>query len=421
MSARRSIALSVAALLGACTAETPMLDGAIVDAPHRHDHEHIDAPFVAPDVPPIDAPLDDGAVPSDWTWDLPPGFPTPLVPDDNPMSRAKVELGRHLFYDTRLSGNETMSCASCHEQALAFTDGRGRSTGSTGQMTPRSSMSLANVAYFSTLTWANPLLLDLEAQAVVPMFSREPVELGLSGMKDELLGRLGTEPRYAALFPRAFPEDTDPITVQNVVRALSAFQRTLISGRSPYDRAAHGGEPEALTDAARRGLLLFNSERLECFHCHTGFQFSDAVVWEGSTRSVRFHNTGLYNVGGAGAYPEGGTGLLEFSGRAEDMGRFRAPSLRNVAVTAPYMHDGSIATLDEVLDHYAAGGRTLESGPNAGVGSLNPYRSDFLVGFSLTPEERSDLIAFLESLTDEDFLRDPAHADPWSLPCTACE
>ncbi len=421
MSRWLALALSACTLSLGCTAETPSLDGAIRDAPHRHDHEHLDTPYVPPDVPPVDAPLEDGSIPSDWIWSLPPGFPIPVVPEGNPMSAAKVELGRHLFYDTRLSGNETMSCASCHEQALAFTDGRARSTGSTGAFTPRSSMSLANVAYFSTLTWANPLLLDLEAQAVVPMFSREPVELGLSGLKDDLLARLRAEPRYAALFPRAFPEATEPFTVQNVVRALATFQRTLISGRSPYDRAAYGGEPDALTEPARRGLLLFNSERLECFHCHTGFQFSDSVVWEGTTRSVRFHNTGLYNLGGTGAYPEGGTGLTEFTGLPEDMGRFRAPSLRNIAVTAPYMHDGSIATLDEVLDHYAAGGRTIASGPHAGVGSLSPYRSDFLVGFTLSPEERADVIAFLESLTDEGFLTDPRHADPWPTPCALCE
>jgi cytochrome c peroxidase len=139
----------------------------------------------------------------------------------------------------------------------------------------------------------------------------------------------------------------------------------------------------------------------------------DSVVWDGAVRTVRFHNTGLYNIGGTGAYPPGGTGVHEISGMAADMGRFRAPSLRNVAVTAPYMHDGSIATLEEVLDHYAAGGRTIASGPHAGVGSDNPYKSGFIVGFTITAEERADVIAFLESLTDEEFLVDPRHATPW--------
>ena len=128
---------------------------------------------------------------------------------------------------------------------------------------------------------------------------------------------------------------------------------------------------------------------------------------------VAYHNTGLYNLDGRGAYPRDNTGIAEITGQASDMGRFRAPSLRNIAVTAPYMHDGSIATLDAVLDHYAAGGRTIASGPHAGVGRNNPLKSSFLPGFTLSSAERSDLIAFLYSLTDEQFLRDKRYANPW--------
>lgn len=278
-------------------------------------------------------------------------------------------------------------------------------------------MTLANVAYPSTLTWANPLLLDLEAQALVPMFGREPVELGLSGLENELLARLRAETRYQDLFPIAFPDEADPFTVANVTRALGAFQRTIISGRSAYDRFVYGGEPDALSESARRGLALFNSERLECFHCHQGFNFADSVTYAGSgSREVRFHNTGLYNIGGSGAYPEGGQGVFEISGNPQDMGRFRAPTLRNIAVTAPYMHDGTITTLDEVIDHYAAGGRTISAGPYAGVGSANPYKSGLIVGFTISAEERHDLIAFLESLTDEELLSNPAYANPWPGP-----
>ncbi|HTR03102.1 MAG TPA: di-heme enzyme, partial [Thermoanaerobaculia bacterium] len=128
---------------------------------------------------------------------------------------------------------------------------------------------------------------------------------------------------------------------------------------------------------------------------------------------IAFHNTGLYNLDGKGAYPSDNTGLEEHTGRPEDMGRFKAPSLRNVAVTAPYMHDGSIPTLDAVLDHYAAGGRTIAGGPHAGVGRTNPLKSSFVSGFTLTPEERADLLAFLRSLTDDEFLKDPEFSDPW--------
>jgi cytochrome c peroxidase len=164
-----------------------------------------------------------------------------------------------------------------------------------------------------------------------------------------------------------------------------------------------------------RGEALFFSERLECHHCHNGLHFSDTVLHERNRIGERaFHNTGLYNIDGRGAYPANNTGIAEITGRPEDMGRFRAPSLRNVAVTAPYMHDGSIATLSEVIDHYAAGGRTIASGPNAGVGRDNPLKSSFLPGFEMSAQERADLIAFLQSLTDEQFLRDPRYADPWT-------
>lgn len=348
-----------------------------------------------------------------YDWPLAAGLPVPLVPADNPMSAAKVELGRHLFYDTRLSANQTQSCASCHRQELAFSDGEVVSTGSTGESTRRNSMSLANVAYATTLTWANPTLLTLEQQALSPLFGTEPVELGMRGMDDVLLARLRAEPRYQELFPAAFPADDDPFTLANVTRALASFERRLLSGSSPYDRYL-AGERDAISESARRGAALFASEKLECFHCHAGFNFQDSVAHEGKpARTGIYHNTGLYNVDGHGGYPEVDRGLHEFSGVTADTGRFRTPTLRNIAVTAPYMHDGSTATLSEVLDHYAAGGRTLEAGPYAGVGSDNPHKSRFIRGFELGAQEKADVIAFLDSLTDEEFLTDPELADPW--------
>lgn len=349
-----------------------------------------------------------------YDWGLPPGFPVPRVPEDNPMSAVKVELGRRLFYDKRLSGNGTYSCASCHRQELAFTDGLPAAEGSTGEMHTRGSMSLANVAYLTALTWGNPLIDTLEEQALGPMFGEMPVELGLAGLEDELLERLRAEPLYQKLFPEAFPEDAEPIRLANITKAIAAFERSLLSYRSPYDRYTYFGDPSGMSAAALRGRDLFFSERLECFHCHGGFNLSDSVEHDGTTfKEVMFHNTGLYNIDGEGAYPPRNRGVFEITGKAEDMGRFRAPTLRNIAVTAPYMHDGSIATLEEVLDHYAAGGRTIESGPYAGVGSENPYKSELVRGFELTAEEKADVIAFLETLTDEEFLKDPRYADPW--------
>ena len=348
-----------------------------------------------------------------WTWELPPGFPVPLVPADNPMSKDKVELGRHLFYDQRLSENETQACASCHVQSLAFTDGKASSLGSTGSATPRSAMSLGNVAYGSVFTWANPLLLELETQAAVPLLGTEPVELGFGGKEAELEARLAADPYYSDLFPIAFPEDSTPIRVENVVRAIAAFERTLFSGRSAYDRYTFDGDEGALSDAAKRGLELFSTSPFQCFHCHAGFDFQDSVKFEGGqVVEVEFHNTGLYNIGGTGAYPEPNTGLYASTGVASDMGKFRAPTLRNVTVTGPYMHDGSIATLSEVLDHYAAGGRNILTGPNAGDGAHNPYKSDLVAGFELSDGDRADLLAFLESLTDDELMTNPAFAAP---------
>jgi cytochrome c peroxidase len=350
--------------------------------------------------------------PDPFEW-VPDGLPVPLVPDDNPMTAAKVELGRHLFYDTRLSGNQTQSCATCHLQERAFAVREAVSLGSTGEPTRRNSMSLVNVAYTTTYTWANPVLLTLEQQMLVPLFGDDPVELGMRGKEDELIDRLRAEPRYTDLFADAFPADADPFTLTNVTYALASFERSLLSGDSAYDRHV-GGDPDALSAAAKRGLELFNSERLECFHCHGGFNFQDSVAYAGKpARGGIFHNTGLYDVDGAGAYPADSQGLIEFTGAAADMGRFRAPTLRNIAVTGPYMHDGSITTLSNVIDHYAAGGRTITTGPDAGVGRENPFKSSFIRGFEITIEERSDVIAFLASLTDEQLLTDPTLANPW--------
>jgi cytochrome c peroxidase len=349
-----------------------------------------------------------------WHWDLPKGFPVPRVPADNPMTVEKVELGRHLFYDTRLSGNQTFSCANCHQQQRAFADALPRGVGSTAEMHPRGSMALGNIAYSPALTWANPNVKRLEAQALVPMFGEAPVELGLAGKEAELITRISGDARYRRLFAAAFPGAANPVTLDNITKAIASFERTLITANSTYDRAQRG-ETQPLSATVRRGEELFFSERLECFHCHGGFNFTGTSDYVGKGMAeVEFHNTALYNVGGTGRYPADNPGVAEFTQRAGDNGKFKAPSLRNVALTAPYMHDGSIATLDGVLDHYAAGGRTITTGPNAGVGSENPNKSEFINGFTLTRQERSDLLAFLHSLTDSAFITNPRHANPWT-------
>ncbi|MDH4125267.1 MAG: di-heme enzyme [Gammaproteobacteria bacterium] len=351
-----------------------------------------------------------------YEWTLPEHLPRPSVPADNPMSAAKVALGRRLFYDTRLSVNNTNSCGSCHQQALAFTDGRPRAVGATGQLHPRASMSLVNVAYLSRLTWANPLLEHLEDQALTPMFGDNPIEMGMGGREHLLVDLLRSDAAYKAALPAVFPDDEDPFSVLNAVRAIAAFVRSIVSFDSPYDRYV-AGDLNALSVSAERGMQLFFSERLECFHCHGGFNFTDSTTHE-NTRvdSVGFHNTGLYNLDGSGAYPTENTGLYDMTGERRDMGRFRAPTLRNIELTAPYMHDGSVATLEDVIAHYERGGRLISDGPYAGDGRLNPFKSEFIRGFELSADERHDLLSFLHALTDTSLVQDPALSDPFAAP-----
>ncbi len=348
-----------------------------------------------------------------YDWKLPAGFPEPFVPEDNPMSEEKVQLGRHLFYDTRLSGSGTQSCASCHEQQRAFSDGKATPIGSTGDLVPRNSPGLANVAYLSTYTWANPVLETLETQAMVPLFNELPTELGLTPRLDEVLQRLRADARYPELFRAAFPDSAEPVGKDAIVKALASFQRTLLSGGSPYDRYLQG-DNTAMSPAAKRGMELFFGERAECYHCHSGPHLTNSFRAKGSwSAGVEFFNTGLFNVGGRGAYPPDNPGLFEFTHKAKDQGRFRVPPLRNVALTAPYMHDGSLATLEAVIDHYTSGGRNVTEGPFAGDGRANPNKDPLVRPFTLTPQERADLVAFLESLTDTDFLQDPRFSNPW--------
>lgn len=347
-----------------------------------------------------------------YEWRLPPGFPAPRVPEDNPLTQEKVDLGRRLFYDERLSANGTQSCATCHQQSHAFGEPAATATGSTGQKHHRNSMALTNVAYSATLTWAHPGIVTLEQHMLLPLFGETPVEMGAAGHEQEILARIRNDITYRQLFSRAFSSKPDQISFDHIVKALASFVRTLLSFNSPFDRYAYYGDDTALTESQLRGMNLFMSERLECAHCHAGFNFSQFVTHENATAAERaFHVTGLYPKS-AELLVGADYGLSSVTGVVDDQDRFKAPTLRNIARSAPYMHDGSLATLEEVIDFYAAGGRVLSEGPRAGDGRSHPGKSPFIKGFSLTPEERQDLLAFLSSLTDEQFLTDPRHADP---------
>ena len=342
---------------------------------------------------------------ADFDWGLPKGFPAPAVPANNPRTAAKVELGRYLFYERRMSANGKESCGTCHRQELAFTDGRARAEGTTGQLHPRSSMSLVNVAYAPVLTWANPSVRSLEEQALVPMLGEDPVELGLKGREQQFLSVLRDDPFYQALFPKAFPGESDPYTLANVTKAIATFERTIVSMRSPYDRYRWGGDASAIPDSAKRGeLLFFSSERGGCFQCHGGWNFGGRVRFDGGEAAGREDDgsRGFFNTG-VSTYAAPNRGLAEQTGKNEDIGKFRPPSLRNVAVTAPYMHDGSVATLEAVVDHYAAGGSMSHAN-----------KSRILRPFPISESERADLVEFLKSLTDSALLHDLRWSDPWA-------
>jgi cytochrome c peroxidase len=350
----------------------------------------------------------------EYQWQIPKWAPKPIVPADNPMTTAKVELGRYLFYERRLSVNGTQSCASCHIQSRAFTDGRMLAQGATGEQHPRNSMSLANIGYNSVLNWANPLMTKLEAQGLVPLFGEHPVELGMAGREQEILQLFQTDDRYKSMFKGAFGVDSQAINLSLMMKAIASFERSLVSFNSPYDRYRYQGDTQAISASAKRGEVLFNSERLECFHCHSGINFSDSTVHERlAFPEIAFHNTGLYNIDRRGAYPPNNPGIYEITHQSGDMGRFKAPTLRNIELTAPYMHDGSIPTLAAAIAHYQVGGRTIKSGVNAGIGSANPLKSNFIAGFKLTKSEQQDLLAFLRSLTDLNFTLNPNFSNPF--------
>ena len=303
-----------------------------------------------------------------FDWRLPRGFPTPFVPADNPMSAAKVALGQRLFFESRLSVTGHYSCASCHDPARSYTDGRARAVGATGAVMAHGSMALINVAYNLSYGWQHPEISSLEAQMRQPLFNRHPVEIGLAGRERAVRRALAADATYPQQFAAAFG---GAISTARIIEAIAAFERTLIDGHSAFDAYVFAGEHAALSPAAKRGMALFFSSRIGCAGCHSGFNFS------GNWRDRA-----------------GATGKAGFADDGLGVGRVRIPTLRNIALTAPYMHDGRFATLDAVLDHYQRVGR-LPSSAHGG------QRDPRLKTFTLTQDERGELTAFLGSLTEQ--------------------
>lgn len=338
--------------------------------------------------------------------DTPSHFPTvePLE-----TTSARLELGRHLFYDTRLSIDGSRSCGICHEQAKAFSDGLIRSLGVNNTPLPFNSIALFNLAWKTELTW-NQRIEDVSTHMEVPLFATSPVEMG---MTDTLLEeRLQSSERYVDLFQQAFPDESSPITTSNTIQAITDFSNSIVSGDSPYDRWLLGEED--MDEDAQQGLILFQD--LGCDACHGGIFFDQPDPQRtGIDDRHGYFNTGLYNLGSTGAYPIEAQGLYEITGQIEDMGKFRVPTLRNLTYTYPWMHDGSEISLRHIIESYARGGRKINSGPNQGDGRFNPYKSELISSFEITDIEINQMILFLESLNDNTLIEDERWANPFCV------
>jgi cytochrome c peroxidase len=323
----------------------------------------------------------------------------------NEFSKEKATLGRYLFYDRRLSMNNTKACASCHAQEFSFTDGYHRSIGALGDLHQRNAKALINLVFEKYLTAADSTIHFPEQQIKNPMFSTHPVEMGWQGNEINILEKLKQDKQYQKFFSETFPEQKEPFTVDNVQHAISSFVKTIFSFSSPYDKYLNEQTP--LNVSQLRGKDLFFSQNLACASCHGGINFNKAAG------EANYFNTGLYNTGNTLHYPETDKGLYELTGHAADAGKYKTPTLRNLAFTAPYFHDGSATTLEEVIKIYENGGRTITSGVNSGDGRLHPNKSPFISGFKLNSQQRNDLISFLFSLSDSSLLTNPAYANPF--------
>lgn len=304
-------------------------------------------------------------------------FPIIEYPVDNKYSHAKAELGRRLFYDKRFSKDYSVSCGSCHKQEFAFSDGGNPvSKGFMGRFGTRNAMALVNVAYNTSQLWIGGVP-TLEQQVLAPIL--HPAEFAIS--IDSLIERLRTVGVYKTLFNNAWGDTS--ITIERITKSIATFERRLISGNSRYDKYING-DKSALSFDEEVGMTLFFDERGDCFHCHGSYNFTDNG----------FHNNGIDSV-------VIDQGRYELTGNESDRSHFRAPTLRNIALTPPYMHDGRFTTLEQVLTHYNSGGKS------------HPTKDPLMRPLGLSEGQKNVIIAFLRSLTDDSFIEDTTLSDPW--------
>jgi cytochrome c peroxidase len=328
-----------------------------------------------------------------YDLDIPPFFPPMDIPSDNPLTVEGIELGRYLFWEKKLSSTNTQSCGSCHLPNHGFSDPAQFSIGVTGALGTRQSMPLVNMGWSTSFFWDGRAL-SLEQQIIEPI--ENPIEM--NNTWENALESLRNDPQYAEIFRSAF--GTTEITRDRVTKAIASFLRTMISAESNFDKQRVG--QYAFTPSEQNGFLLFSTEGgdpeenptfqggADCFHCHSlgGMQLSDYL----------FHNNGLDD------YFDDDPGRFLVTLNELDSGKFKTPTLRNIELTAPYMHDGRFTTLEQVIEHYNSGGH-----PSSTISPFMKYTSG---GLMLTPQKKADLMAFLRTLTDTSFINNPAFSDP---------
>lgn len=306
---------------------------------------------------------------------IPDWFPEMDIPSDNQLTQARIDLGRKLFYDTRLSRDNSISCGTCHKQELAFADERVIAQGIDNRLGLRNTPTLANIGY-TDIMFADGGVITLELQSQSPIFEHTEFDYTIA----EFIERIADDNEYQRMFQDAYGQEPAAFGIS---RAIAAFERTFISGNSRFDQYEYNGDENALSDSEKRGRDLFFSSELECVACHQPPLFTN----------FEFENIGLYET-----YAD--TGRERITQLFEDNGKFKVPTLRNIALTAPYMHNGSIATLQEVVEHFNSGGVN------------HPNKSEKIKPLNLSEQEKADLVDFLESLTDQQFIYNPDLAEP---------
>ena len=298
---------------------------------------------------------------------IPKGFPEIRYPADNKYSEERWALGKRLFFDPILSKNNTISCASCHKPEFAFSDVVAFSLGDSGISGRGNAPTLANIAYHPYLTRAGGVP-TIEMQILVPIQEHDEFNTNILDIAE----KLNRDSSYINMSLAAYDRIPDPYVI---TRSIANFERTLISGNSRFDQYFYQGNQNILTETEKRGMNLFYGDKTNCSKCHSDFNFSNYA----------FENNGLYEV-----YND--TGRMRFTRKEEDRAKFKVPTLRNVAYTGPYMHDGSFKSLEEVVQHYNSGGENYIT------------KSNFIQPLNLTKQEQEDLVAFLKSLSDEQFV-----------------